>query len=54
MALDFLMRDNKLKDHNLFGDEHFGTEPPCTIFEKNPSWIPKEMRWRGYSPPGLH
>lgn len=34
--LDFLKRDNKLKDHNLFGDEHFGTEPPCTMFEKKP------------------
>lgn len=36
MALDFLKRDNNLKDHNLFGDEHFGTEPPCTQYEKKP------------------
>ena len=35
MALDFLKRDNNLKDHNLFGDEHFGTEPPCTMYEKS-------------------
>ena len=34
--LDFLKRDNELKDHNLFGDEHFGTEPPCTMYEKKP------------------
>lgn len=34
--LDFLKRDNKLKDHNLFGEEHFGTEPPCTMYEKKP------------------
>ncbi len=36
MALDWIPRDNKLKDHQIFGDEHFGTEPPCTMFEKKP------------------
>ena len=36
MALDYLERDNRLKNHNLFGDEHFGTEPPCTMYEKKP------------------
>jgi 6-oxo-cyclohex-1-ene-carbonyl-CoA hydrolase len=36
MALDWVPRDNVLKDHQIFGDEHFGTEPPCTIFEKKP------------------
>jgi 6-oxocyclohex-1-ene-carbonyl-CoA hydrolase len=36
MALDWLPRDNELKDHHLFGDEHFGTEPPCTVYEKKP------------------
>lgn len=36
MTLDFLERDNKLKDHNLFGDDHFGTEAPCTMYEKKP------------------
>jgi len=36
MALDWLIRDNEVKDHNLFGDEHFGTEPPCTMYEKKP------------------
>jgi 6-oxo-cyclohex-1-ene-carbonyl-CoA hydrolase len=41
MALDFLARDNQLKDHNLFGDEHFGIEPPCTMFEKRPLLDPK-------------
>jgi len=41
MALDFLERDNKLKDHNLFGDEHFGKEPPCTTYEKKPLVDPK-------------
>ncbi|MBC7348113.1 MAG: 6-oxocyclohex-1-ene-1-carbonyl-CoA hydratase [Clostridia bacterium] len=36
MALDWLIRDNEPKDHNLFGDEFFGTEPPCTMYEKKP------------------
>ncbi len=36
MALDWVPRDNVLKDHQIFGDEHFGTEPPCTVFEKKP------------------
>lgn len=36
MALDWVPRDNKLKDHQIFGDEHFGTTPPCTMFEKKP------------------
>ena len=39
--LDFLVRDNNPKDHNLFGDEHFGTEPPCTMFELKPLVDPK-------------
>lgn len=34
MPLNFLERDNKLKNHNLFGDEHFGSSPPCTMYEK--------------------
>jgi len=36
MALEWVPRDNVLKDHQIFGDEHFGTEPPCTMFEKKP------------------
>jgi 6-oxo-cyclohex-1-ene-carbonyl-CoA hydrolase len=36
MALDWLIRDDDIKDHQIFGDEHFGTEPPCTIYEKKP------------------
>ena len=36
MALDWIPRDNVLKSHQIFGDEHFGTEPPCTMFEKKP------------------
>jgi len=36
MSLDWIPRDNELKNHQLFGDEYFGREPPCTMFEKKP------------------
>jgi len=36
MSLDWLVRDNEVKDHNLFGDEFLGTEAPCTTYEKKP------------------
>lgn len=36
MTLDWLPRDNELKDHQLFSDEHFGTEAPCTTYERKP------------------
>jgi 6-oxo-cyclohex-1-ene-carbonyl-CoA hydrolase len=36
MAMDWLPRDNELKDHQLVGDEFFGKEPPCTMYEKKP------------------
>ena len=36
MSLDWLKKDMELKDHSLWGDEHWGTEPPCTMYEKKP------------------
>jgi 6-oxo-cyclohex-1-ene-carbonyl-CoA hydrolase len=36
MTLEWLPRDNKLKDHDLLGKEHFGIEPPCTKYELHP------------------
>jgi 6-oxo-cyclohex-1-ene-carbonyl-CoA hydrolase len=36
MSLDWLPRDNEIKNHALFGTEHWGTEAPCTIYEKRP------------------
>jgi 6-oxo-cyclohex-1-ene-carbonyl-CoA hydrolase len=36
MALDWLIRDDEIKNHQIFGDEHFGTEAPCTVYEKKP------------------
>ncbi len=36
MALEWLPRDDEIKDHDLWGDEHFGVEPPCVMYEKKP------------------
>ncbi len=36
MGIDWLLRDKKKKNHLLWGDDHFGTEPPCTMYEKKP------------------
>jgi len=36
MLPNWLPRDNEAKTHQLFGDEHFGTEAPCTMYEKKP------------------
>jgi 6-oxo-cyclohex-1-ene-carbonyl-CoA hydrolase len=47
MALDWLKRDNEPKDHNLFGDQFFGTEPPCTAFEKKPLVDPEGQAVEG-------
>jgi 6-oxo-cyclohex-1-ene-carbonyl-CoA hydrolase len=41
MALDWLIRDDEVKNHQIFGDEHFGTEAPCTVYEKKPLINPK-------------
>jgi len=36
MALDWVPREGGVKDHNIWGMEHFGTEPPCTMYEEKP------------------
>ena len=36
MALEWLPRDHELKDHDIGGDEFFGAEAPCVIYEKKP------------------
>ncbi len=36
MSLDWLPRDNQLKDHELFDERYFGTEPPATMYELRP------------------
>ena len=49
MSLDWLPRDNEIKDHGLIGGEHWGTEPPCTVYEKRPL-----IDEKGAEVPGLY
>ena len=43
MTLDWLPRDNELKNHGIGGEQFWGTHdrPPCTVFEKKPLLDPK-------------
>ena len=41
MTLEWLPRDNSSKDHILMGPEHWGTEAPCTVYEKKPLTSPE-------------
>ena len=38
MALEWMPRDNEVKNHLLFGEEHFGGDgdAPCTVYTKTP------------------
>lgn len=36
MSLDWLPRDDQLKDHDLWGNEFLRTESPCTMYELRP------------------
>ncbi len=36
MSLKWLPRDNRLKDHSLFGSQFWGTDAPSVIYEKRP------------------
>ncbi len=36
MALEWLKRDNELKDHQLFDNSHFGKEAPTVMYEERP------------------
>ena len=36
MSLSWIPREGGVKDHNLWGMEHFGTTAPCTIYEEKP------------------
>ncbi len=49
MSLDWMPREGGIKDHNLWGMEHFGTEAPCTMYEEKPILDPD-----GKSVEGLH
>lgn len=41
MGLEWLPREKGMKDHDLWGDEHFGKEAPCTLYEKRPILDPE-------------
>ena len=41
MSLNWLPREGGLKNHDLWGDEWFGTEAPCTMYELKPITDPK-------------
>ncbi len=36
MSLDWLPRDTDLKNHELWDEQFFGTEPPCTLYQLRP------------------
>jgi 6-oxocyclohex-1-ene-carbonyl-CoA hydrolase len=36
MSLEWIPREGGVKDHNLWGTEHFGTKAPCTVYEERP------------------
>jgi 6-oxo-cyclohex-1-ene-carbonyl-CoA hydrolase len=36
MPLEWLPREHELKDHDVGGEQFFGTEPPCVMYEKKP------------------
>jgi 6-oxo-cyclohex-1-ene-carbonyl-CoA hydrolase len=36
MALEWLPKVDKITNHSLFGAEHWGADPPCTMYEKRP------------------
>jgi 6-oxo-cyclohex-1-ene-carbonyl-CoA hydrolase len=49
MSLSWLPRDDHMKDHGLMKGEYWGTEAPCTVYEKRPLTDPQ-----GKEVPGLY
>ena len=47
MSLNWLPREGGLKDHDLWGDEWFGTEPPSVIYDLRPIEDPKGNKVEG-------
>jgi len=47
MVLEWMPRDNEKKDHLLHTDVHWGTEPPCVVYEKRPLRDPSGNRVEG-------
>lgn len=49
MSLSWMPREHEMKDHSRHGTNHWGTEAPCTVYEKKPLKDPK-----GNVVPGLY
>jgi len=49
MGLEWMPREHELKDHSRHGTQWWGTEAPCTVYEKRPLKDPK-----GNVIPGLY
>ena len=49
MSLNWIPREGGVKDHNLWGMEHFGTTAPCTMYEEKPILDPTGKLVEGLS-----
>jgi 6-oxo-cyclohex-1-ene-carbonyl-CoA hydrolase len=47
MGLEWLPKDHELKDHDLWGEEFFGKEPPSVVYEKRPIFGPQGEKAEG-------
>lgn len=47
MALEWLPKDSEVKDHALWAEQWWGTEPPCTTYEKKPTVDPEGREIEG-------
>ena len=49
MSLDWLPKDDKIKNHDLWGDEYFSRDPPGVIYELKPVVDPEGKTVKGLS-----
>lgn len=47
MALEWMPREDEIKDHSIHGDRHWGTEAPCVVYEKKPIIDPSKKEVKG-------
>ncbi len=41
MSINWMPREDGIKNHDRYGSEHWGTQAPCTVYEKKPLKDPK-------------
>ena len=41
MGIEWMPRENEEKNHDRYSAEHWGTQAPCTVYEKRPLKDPK-------------